>query len=71
VYQINLATGRETLISTTTPGIESLALTPPQCPAVAEPLPKEIPAVPPTSVGILVLAVALVGLVALTRKQSA
>lgn len=71
VYQIDLSTGRETLISTTTPGIESLALTPPQCPAEAEPLPKAVPAVPPTSVGILVLAVALLGIAALTRRQPA
>lgn len=71
VYQIDLTTGRERLIATTTPGIESLALTPPQCPTVAEPLPREVPAVAPTSLGMLLLAVALFGIVALSRRHSA
>lgn len=71
IYQIDLTTGRERLIATTTPGIESLALTAPQCPAVAEPLPREVPAVAPTSLGMLLLAVALFGIVALSRRHSA
>ena len=71
VYRIDLASGRETLINTSTPGIESLALTPPQCPVAAEPLPLEVPAIASTSVGMLILAVALLGILALTRIRSA
>jgi streptogramin lyase len=71
VYRIDLATGRENLISPTTPGIESLALTPPQCPAAAEPLPQEVSALGSKSVGMLILGFALLGIVALTRRLSA
>jgi streptogramin lyase len=70
IYRIDLATGRETLVTTSTPGIESLAVTPPQCPVGPEPLPLEVPAVASTPLGILMLVVVLVGLVALTRMRA-
>ncbi len=67
IFRIDHLTGRETLVSTTTPGIESLALTPPQCASIGGLLPVEVPANEPFAVRLLTILMVAFGMVVVRR----
>lgn len=61
--------GHETLVATTTPGIESLALTPPQCPSVGGLLPVEVPASEPVGLWLLIVSMLGFGMAIIKRED--
>ncbi|MGE4071095.1 MAG: hypothetical protein AB7E72_07965 [Lysobacterales bacterium] len=68
IFRVDKFTGRETLVSTTTPGIESLALTPPQCSQSSEGTePAKIPTSSAGGLWLLLLGIFLLGGLALRR----
>ncbi len=69
VFRIDHLTGRETLVSTTTPGIESLALTPPQCASMGGFLPVEVPANQPFALWLLTILLVVLGMPLIRRQE--
>lgn len=71
IFRVDRFTGRETLAGTTTPGIESLAVTPPQCSASNEGAgPPEIPTSSTGGLAFLSLGILMLGGLALRRIEA-
>jgi hypothetical protein len=69
ILRIDHLTGHETLVATTTPGIESLAVTAPQCPTVGGFLPIEVPASEPVGLWLLIVSMLGFGMALIKREE--